>query len=89
MKRKKLERFTLKYIEMKESDRRLLDKFLRNYGRYYGVRFGIRLKGPDVVREFAKRHSLKVQPLFVAFWCEEDGRARRRLVRILHWMTQE
>jgi len=88
MKRKRLERFTLRYIEMKESDRKLLDRFLRNYGRYDGVRFGVRLKGPDVVREFARRYSLKVQPLLVAFWCEEDGRVRRRLERILRYMVQ-
>ncbi|KAF2960276.1 helix-turn-helix domain-containing protein [Thermotoga sp. 38H-to] len=87
MKRKRLERFVLRYIEMKESDRKLLDRFLRNYGRYDGVRFGIRLKGPEVVREFAKKYSLKVQPLFVAFWCEEDGRARRRLERVLKHMV--
>ena len=83
MKRRKLERFTLKYIEMKESDRRLLDKFLRNYGRYYGVRFGIRLKGPDVVREFAKKYHLKIQPLFATFWCEEDSRVRKRLEKMM------
>ncbi len=89
MKGEKLERFALRYIEMKESDRKLLDRFLRNYGRYDGVRFGIRLKGPDVVREFARRYSLKFQPLFVAFWCEEDGRVRRRLERIMHHMIHE
>ncbi|AIY87038.1 MULTISPECIES: tetratricopeptide repeat protein [unclassified Thermotoga] len=87
MKRKRLERFALRYIEMKESDRKLLDRFLRNYGRYNGVRFGVRLKGPDVVREFARRYSLKVQPLLVAFWCEEDGRVRRRLERVLKHMV--
>ncbi|AHD18780.1 hypothetical protein THEMA_07735 [Thermotoga maritima MSB8] len=87
MKRKRLERFVLRYIEMKESDRKLLDRFLRNYGRYGGVRFGIRLKGPEVVREFAKKYSLKVQPLFAAFWCEEDGRVRRRLERVLKHMV--
>ncbi|AIY88770.1 MULTISPECIES: hypothetical protein [unclassified Thermotoga] len=86
MKRKRLERFVLRYIEMKESDRKLLDRFLRNYGRYDGVRFGMRLKGPEMVREFAKKYSLKVQPLFAAFWCEEDGRVRRRLERILKYM---
>ncbi|MDK2949776.1 MAG: hypothetical protein PWQ26_443, partial [Thermotoga sp.] len=39
-------------------------------------------------REFARRYSLKVQPLLVAFWCEEDGRVRRRLERILRYMVQ-
>jgi hypothetical protein len=47
------------------------------------VRFEIRLKGPDIMREFAKKYSLKVQPSFIAFWCEEDGRVRRKLERIL------
>jgi len=83
MKRKKLERFTLKYIEMKEPDRKFLDRFLRNYGRYDGVRFGIRLKGPDVVREFAKKYHLKIQPLFATFWCEEDSRVRKRLEKMM------
>jgi hypothetical protein len=46
----------------------------------------MRLKGPEMVREFAKKYSLKVQPLFAAFWCEEDGRVRRRLERILKYM---
>ncbi|HEY8541021.1 MAG TPA: hypothetical protein VIL29_01455 [Pseudothermotoga sp.] len=83
MSERKLERFIQKYIELKEGDRKLLDKFLRNYGRYDGVRFEIRLKGPDIMREFAKKYSLKVQPSFIAFWCEEDGRVRRKLERIL------
>ncbi|MDK2884380.1 MAG: hypothetical protein PWQ33_959 [Pseudothermotoga sp.] len=89
MKGKKLERFALRYIDLEESDRKLLDRFLRNYGRYDGVRFGIRLKGPEAVRGFARKYSLKVQPLFAAFWCEEDGRVRRRLLRIIQHMAQD
>lgn len=87
MERKKLKRFTLRYIEMKEHDRKLLDRFLRNYGKYEGVRFGIRLKSPEVVRKFAREYSLKVQPSFAAFWSEEDGRVRKRLERILKYMV--
>ncbi|MDI3495815.1 MAG: hypothetical protein PWQ72_1942, partial [Pseudothermotoga sp.] len=83
MKGKKLERFALRYIDLEESDRKLLDRFLRNYGRYDGVRFGIRLKGPEVMREFARKYSLKVQPSFAAFWCEEDGRVRKRLEKMM------
>ncbi|KUK07816.1 MAG: Uncharacterized protein XD49_2137 [Caldanaerobacter subterraneus] len=51
MRRKRLERFALSYIEMKESDRKLFDRFLRNYGRYDGRKFGIRLKDPNVAQD--------------------------------------
>ncbi|WP_369792325.1 hypothetical protein [Thermotoga sp. 2812B] len=53
------------------------------------MRFEIRLKGPEVVRGFARKYSLKVQPLFVAFWFKEDGRVRRRLLGIIQHMPQD
>ncbi len=80
---KKLDEFVRRYIELDEYDRKLLDRFLRNYGRYDGVRFGTRIKGPDVVRRFARKYNLKIQPSFLAYWYEDDGRTRRRLERVL------
>jgi len=83
MGKKKKEDFIHGYIELEEEDRKLLDRFLRNYGRYDGIRFGMRIDGPERVRAFAKRYRLKIQPCFIAYWCEEDGRTRRKLERIL------
>ena len=85
---KRLKEFIQRYIELDESDRKLLDRFMRNYGRYDGIRFGLRVKGPKVVREFARRYRLKIlQPMFLAYWCEDDGRVRRRLERVLKSMV--
>ena len=83
MGKKRLDEFVRRYVELDEADRKLLDKFLRNYGRYESIRFGIRTDGPERVRSFAKRYKLKIQQCFIAYWCEEDGRTRRKLERIL------
>jgi hypothetical protein len=80
---KTLSEFVENYVDLEEDEKALIDRFLRNYGRYDGVRFNIRLKGPDEVREFAKKYHLKIQPLFAAFWCEEDGRVRKRLEKMM------
>ena len=41
------------------------------------------MKGADEVRSFAGTFDLAVQPSFAAYWCEDDGRIRKRLGRIL------
>ena len=87
MGKRKLERFARRYIEMEERDKELFDRYLRNYGRYDGIRFGMRFKRPEVVREFARMYSLKIQTSFAAFWEEEDGRVRERLERILGYIA--
>ncbi|ACR79768.1 MULTISPECIES: hypothetical protein [Kosmotoga] len=81
--RMRIDEFIKHYAKFNEHNRKLLDKFLRNYGRYDGIRFGVRIDGPERVRAFAKRYRLKIQPCFIAYWCEEDGRTRRKLERIL------
>ncbi|QTA37362.1 hypothetical protein JYK00_06365 [Thermosipho ferrireducens] len=80
---KRLREFVQRYIELDEHDRNLMDRFLRNYGRYDSVRFGIRVKGPEPVSVFAKKYRLKIQPTLLAYWCEDDKRVKRRLERIL------
>ncbi len=87
MGKRKLERFARRYIEMEEKDKELFDRYLRNYGRYDGIRFGMRFRRPKVIREFARMYSLKIQPSFAAFWQEEGGRVRERLERILGYMV--
>nr|WP_153020863.1 hypothetical protein [Kosmotoga sp. DU53] len=79
----RIDEFIKHYVKFNEHNRKLLDRFLRNYGRYDGIRFGVRIDGPERVRAFAKRYRLKIQPCFIAYWCEEDGRTRRKLERIL------
>ncbi len=85
---KRLWEFIQRYIGLDEHDRKLMDRFLRNYGRYEGIRFGMRVKGPEVVREFARKYHLEIQPSFLAYWCEDDGRVRRRLERVLKETVQ-
>jgi len=80
---KKLRKIIQRYIELDEPDRKLIDSFLRNYGRYDGIELGISLKAPEVVREFAKKYQLKIQPTILAFWCVDDKRTRGRLERVL------
>ncbi|ANQ53544.1 XRE family transcriptional regulator [Thermosipho sp. 1070] len=81
---KKLGEFIRRYIELDEYDRKLLDRFMRNYGRYDGIRFGMRVNGSEVVRGFAKKYRLEIQPTLLAYWCEDDKRVRGRLERILN-----
>ncbi|MBO8139943.1 MAG: hypothetical protein H0Z22_05670 [Thermosipho sp. (in: Bacteria)] len=84
---KSLEKFIQIYIEFDENERKLIDRFLRNYGRYEGINFETKVKGPECVKVFARKFQLKVQPTFLAYWCEEDGRVRRKLERILKMIT--
>ena len=67
------------HISLRESDRQVADRFLRNYGRYEKMRLRTRLKGPQVIREFAKKYRARVQPAFAAYWIESDGRVRRHI----------
>ncbi|AFG35174.1 hypothetical protein Ferpe_1068 [Fervidobacterium pennivorans DSM 9078] len=86
---RRLSEFIERYGELGKEEKVLINTFLRNHGRYDGVKFEIRLKGPDEVREFAKKYSLKIQPSFVAFWCEENAKIRRKLTSIMRYMIQE
>ncbi|MDI3516777.1 MAG: hypothetical protein PWP09_843 [Thermotogota bacterium] len=81
--RKKTQQFVKIYAQLKESNKRLLDRFLRNIGRYRGISFPVRLKGPEEVREFSNFLELPVQLVLAAYWCEDDGRVRRTLSGIL------
>jgi len=78
-----IEEFTHKYLKLSETEKRTLDRFLRNYGRYEGVNFGVKFKGPETVEKFAKKYHLNPSTSFIAYWCEKDGRTRRKLERIL------
>lgn len=84
---KRLEKFIRIYIEFDENERKLIDRFLRNYGRYEGINFETKVKGPECVKVFARNFQLKAQPTFLTYWCEEDGRVRRKLKRILKMIT--
>ncbi len=87
MRKRKLEKFACKYIQMEEKDKELFDRLLGSYGRYDGIKFGIKFRRSEVVREFARMYSLKIQTTFAAFWEEEDGRVRERLERILRYIA--
>ena len=76
---KKLEVFAFVYAQMKKDSRKVLDRFLRNYGRYEAMRLKTRLKGPQVIRDFAKKHGASVQAALAAYWAESDGRVRRHI----------
>ncbi|MCD6449399.1 MAG: hypothetical protein J7L34_02685, partial [Thermotogaceae bacterium] len=76
---KRLETFAKVYASLREGNRKVIDRFLRNYGRYEVMRLRTRLKGPKVIRDFAKRYGAKVQPTLAAYWTNSDGRVRRKL----------
>ncbi len=80
---KKFEEFARRYVKLKREDRNLCGRFLRNYGRYEGFNFGVRFKGPETVEHFARKYRLDLSSSFIAYWCEDDGRVRRRLERVL------
>jgi len=74
-----LSKFVERYAELDENSKELIDRFLRNYDRYEGIRFGVSIGGPEEVREFAKSYNLKIRPAFLAYWCEAK-RTRRKLI---------
>ncbi|MCD6463512.1 MAG: hypothetical protein J7L52_07500 [Thermotogae bacterium] len=85
---KKLEGFARRYVKLKREDRSLCGRFLRNYGRYEGINFGVRFKGPETVEHFARKYRLNLSISFTAYWYEKDGRTRRKLGRILEFMVE-
>ncbi|WP_052295965.1 helix-turn-helix domain-containing protein [Pseudothermotoga thermarum] len=88
MSKDKFEKFLQRYMELEEKDRKLLNKFLRNYAKYENTRFSIALQDSEVLKAFSVEYSLKPQALCAAYWCEEDGRIRRKLNRILKHMVE-
>lgn len=81
--RMRIDLFIKHYAKLTEHNKKILDRFLGNYGRYDGINFGIKMNGLKGVKAFARRYKLKMQPCLIAYWCEEDGRTRRKLERIL------
>jgi len=85
---RRFQKFIETYARIEEKDRQLLDRFLRNCGRYQGTNLQIKLTGPSEVKRFARLLNIPTQSTLAAYWCEDDGRVKRRLIRILDTFLQ-
>jgi len=79
---KKLMKFIGRYINLSEPYRIVVDRFVRNYTRY-NKRWGVRIDPIEDLEGFISEYRLNRQATLLAYWVEENGKARRKLVRTL------
>jgi pyrroline-5-carboxylate reductase len=71
-----------RYANLTENKRLLIDRFLRGYSRYAEIQ-SERINGPEEVKKFARKYNLKVYPCYLAYWWEEDGKKRKKLISVI------
>ncbi|MGC8545819.1 MAG: hypothetical protein ACP5NR_07720 [Athalassotoga sp.] len=76
------ENFIKVYLNLDKDERRVIDRFARDYIRY-DIRWGIRIEVPDEMEEYVKLFHLKRMPAALAYWSYDDKKGRERLVRVL------
>lgn len=76
------ENFIKAYLNLDKDERRVMDRFARDYIRY-DIKWGMRIKAPDEMEEYAKLFHLKKMPAALAYWSYDDEDGREKLVRTL------
>ncbi|MGC8590091.1 MAG: hypothetical protein ACP5LY_05770, partial [Athalassotoga sp.] len=76
------ENFIKVYLNLDKDERRVIDRFARDYIRY-NIRWGIRIEVPNEMEEYVKLFHLKRMPAALAYWSYDDKKGRERLVRVL------
>ncbi len=79
---KKIMKFIDRYIDLSESHRIVIDQFIRNYARY-SRHWGVRIDPVEDLEGFISEYRLNRQAALLAYWVEENGKARKKLVRAL------
>ncbi|MGC9219293.1 MAG: hypothetical protein ACP5G8_07850 [Athalassotoga sp.] len=75
-------RFIKAYLNLDEGERRVIDRFARDYIRY-DIRWEMRIEVPNEMEEYVKLFHLKRRPAALAYWSYDDEKGRERLVRVL------
>ena len=76
------ERFIQGYLTLDEEDRKVIDRFSRDYIRY-DIRWGMRIKILKEMEKYAKSLRLKKTPTALAYWALDREHERTKLVEAL------
>ncbi|WP_456400748.1 hypothetical protein [Mesoaciditoga sp.] len=76
------ERFIQKYIAMDEGEKKIIDRFARDYIRY-NIKWGMRVNVPDEMKDLIQSFHLKKRPASLGYWALDDEEKREKLVDVL------
>ncbi len=76
------ERFIQKYIAMDEEEKKIIDRFARDYVRY-DIKWGMRVSVPDEMKDLIQSFHLKKRPASLSYWALDDEEEREKLVSTL------
>ena len=76
------ERFIQKYIAMDEEEKKIIDRFARDYVRY-DIKWGMRVSVPDEMKDLIQSFHLKKRPASLSYWALDDEEERGKLVNVL------
>lgn len=76
------ENFIKVYLELDKEEKRVIDRFARDYIRY-DIKWGMRIEVPDEMEVYVKLFHLKRRPAALSYWSYDDKTGRERLVRAL------
>ncbi len=76
------ERFIQNYIAMDEEEKKIIDRFARDYIRY-DIRWGMRVNVPNEMKDLIQSFHLKEIPSSLSYWALDDEEDRKRLVNVL------
>ncbi|POZ90532.1 hypothetical protein [Petrotoga sp. SL27] len=83
--KKNLKEFIENYVSLDASQKKTVEKFIMNYGRYYDLKDipkEILPKVPNEINSFVKKYTLKRKPSAVSFYVFE-GEKRGEFVEII------
>lgn len=83
MSENKLNEFFNIYSNLKIKEQKIMNEFIRNYGRYERVKFDIKLTGNETIKKFSEKYNLKKQASYISYWCFEKKSERKKIEEIL------
>ncbi|WP_036225327.1 hypothetical protein [Mesoaciditoga lauensis] len=74
--------FVQKYITMDEGEKKIIDRFVRDYVRY-DIRWGMRVNVPNEMKDLIQSFHFKKIPASLSYWTLDDEEKREKLVNVL------
>ena len=78
----KYEGMYLYRLAMDEEEKKIIDRFARDYIRY-NIKWGMRIAVPDEMKDLIQSFHLKKRPASLGYWALDDEKDRKRLVDVL------
>ncbi len=75
-------RFIQNYITMDEEEKKIIDRFARDYIRY-NIKWGMRIAVPDEMKDLIQSFHLKKRPAALSYWALDNEEEREKLVDVL------